>query len=479
MLPRDPKAPWPSSSNRKHDADGNYLSGSLPDFYTYDSTRQIATVQTFANNNITRQVFDGDGRRIKTRETTHITGQTSTQVTYYVTSSVLGGRVLTELTENGGKQRTFVYAGNQVLAWQMLLLGNEYVFWEHRDPSNASFRTTNPNGSLNDQTTINGRAAELDPSGADAALADPYLISPPAEENQEALISYPSFGSAGSLGTTYSWDGIRMPADELFEMVNTLLHGRFGISQALMQGTRIIGTRTVTERWRVQPHVPQPQDDDDIVRVDTVAPYFIETSYTMPLYGTDPMGMELLTASPQNPSTIPLGDLKRNLQSLLNQGDCEKFTTAVLAEAAKQFADPGHLKHFNTVMDGYNMISAQGNYVFEQIPFDTVRGDLFNADTNVDAGPGTVLLVPNRMIRRPTPKDIAFFQADYAWTALHETLHLGKRGWYSDQQLAEAAHSVAGLAKPVWNGQGDKPSYFSDVLDQELKKHCPKPQQRK
>lgn len=127
-------------------------------------------------------------------------------------------------------------------------------------------------------------------------------------------------------------------------------------------------------------------------------------------------------------------------------------------------------------MEGYNMITDQGGYVFRQVPFDTVGGDLFNAGMNVDAGPGTVLLVPNRLYRTPTAKDIAYYQADYAWTALHETLHLGKRGWYSDQQLAEAAYSFTGVAKPVWNGKGNKEDYFSNLLDQELKKHCPKPQ---
>jgi len=251
---------------------------------------------------------------------------------------VLGGRVLTELTENGGKQRTFVYAGSQVLAWQTLLLGTEQLVWEHRDPSNASFRTTNPNGSLNDQTAMNGRA-ELDPAGADAALVDPYLFSPPFEENQDSLIAYPSFGSAGSLGTTYSWDGIRMPADELFEMVNTLLHGRFGIAQALMHGTRVSGTRTVTERWRVQPHVQQPEDSDDVVRINTVAPYFINISYAMPLYGTDSLGIALLTP-PQNPERMLTRDevsgLIEDIYSLFKaHSQCEDFMNRLLGELKK------------------------------------------------------------------------------------------------------------------------------------------------
>jgi hypothetical protein len=52
-----------------------------------------------------------------------------------------------------------------------------------------------------------------------------------------------------------------------------------------------------------------------------------------------PGGQPSIVPNPQNSFTIPLGDLKSNLQALLKKGDCEKYTTDLLAEAAKQFAD--------------------------------------------------------------------------------------------------------------------------------------------
>jgi len=460
-----------------YDADGNYLSGNLPDFYIYDSAGQITTVQTFANNDTTIQVFDVDGLRVKTKETTHITGQTFTQVTYYITSSVLGGRVLTELTENGGKQRTFVYAGSQVLAWQTLLLGTEQLVWEHRDPSNASFRTTNPNGSLNDQTAMNGRAAELDPAGADAALVDPYLFSPPFEENQDSLIAYPSFGSAGSLGTTYSWDGIRMPADELFEMVNTLLHGRFGIAQALMHGTRVSGTRTVTERWRVQPHVQQPEDSDDVVRINTVAHYFIETSYTMPLYGTDSLGVELLTAAPQK--TIPVENLRSNVERLLRfknpnrKLSCGEAIQQLLDKAAEMFPK-WKGQNSKSFMEAFDRIAGQGNYVAELFPGmshagGTVDGDAFaSLDPGHGARPAKVYLHPFQYFNNPNN---AMAQLYYAFTALHETFHLAARGGYSDEDMARVVFALTGnKGLPSDSTKDQMP--WSNYWDNYLQQHC-------
>lgn len=264
-----------------YDADGNVLSGNAA--YTYNSAGQIAVVQWGTDNTV--QGFDGNGLRVKTTETTVSNGQSSTEVRYYVRSTVLGGQVVTEMSGNGTKKRTFVYAGGQVLAWQRIVEGVQRVTWEHRDPSNVSFRTTNEDGTMNGQTYVgDGAPAELDPSGANADVFDPYLLEPPPEENQGSLISYGSFGDASQLGTTYSWDGIPMPADELFQMVGQLMHGRFGIAQALMNGTRIIGTRTITAIG----HDPEG-----------TFPNIVYYHGIFPIYGTDPMAMGLLFGQPQ------------------------------------------------------------------------------------------------------------------------------------------------------------------------------------
>jgi YD repeat-containing protein len=235
-------------ADANYDADGNVLTGNYST-YTYNSAAQIAVVQSGTDN--TTQGFDGNGLRVKTAETTYWYGTPTTEVTYYVRSTVLGGQVITEMNANGAKQRTFVYAGKQVLAWQRIMSGVERVTWEHRDPSNASFRTTNENGSLNDQTYVgDGAPAELDPTGGDADVLDPYLFEPPPEENQGSLISYGSFGDVGQLGTTYSWDGIPMPADEFFQMVNQLMHGRFGMLEAsARESSRVVGYRNSGVRW--------------------------------------------------------------------------------------------------------------------------------------------------------------------------------------------------------------------------------------
>jgi hypothetical protein len=186
-----------------------------------------------------------------------------------VRSTVLGGEVLTEMEPGNNYTRTFVYAGGSVVATQESW-GIPFVWWEHRDPSSASYRTTPVSGQPGDQ-------AELDPVGANAGISNGAYQSIPEEGS---LAPYPSFGNGSNLGTTYSWDGIRMPADEFFQTVNTLLHGRFGIAQALMRGTRVIGTRTITATGTT---------DDRRIWV----------RFTEPIYGTDPMAMGLLFTEPQ------------------------------------------------------------------------------------------------------------------------------------------------------------------------------------
>lgn len=105
-------------------------------------------------------------------------------------------------------------------------------------------------------------------------------------------------------------------------------------------------------------------------------------------------------------------------------------------------------------MEGYNMIHSQGDYVLKQGNYHTVEGDLFNAGTNVDIGPGTVTIVTSRLYSAPTATQKALFQALYAFTALHETFHLGKRGGYTDDQIATAIAEVDSIALPMKTKDG-------------------------
>ena len=105
-----------------------------------------------------------------------------------------------------------------------------------------------------------------------------------------------------------------------------------------------------------------------------------------------------------------------------------------------------------------------------------IMTDLFANGMN-GTRPGTVFIVPNRLYDPPRVRQTALFQALYAFTALHETLHLGKEGWYDDEQLVTAAYSVAGKTLPKSDLTGfQRVQHFSNLLDDELKLHCPYPQ---
>jgi hypothetical protein len=155
-------------------------------------------------------------------------------------------------------------------------------------------------------------------------------------------------------------------------------------------------------------------------------------------------------------------------------GDCLKYTTKLLAEAARLFA--GNYTHLNTIMEGYGKITApgQGGYVFKTEGYDTVSGNLFANG----GSPATVELRQNGQYRPPSAQDIVFYQAIYAYKAVHETFHLASQNGYSDEQMARAAYSLAGKKmEPVpANITGlARLSIFSSRFDDELKKHCAYP----
>ena len=131
---------------------------------------------------------------------------------------MLGGKLLTELNENGAKHRTFVYAGSTVLATQEVVpfYGTQGVTWEHRDPSNASFRSTMTTGDI-------AEYRELDPTGADTT--SPLILTEPNDEVASSLVPYPSFSDPRHPGTTYAVNNIRVPVDDFMQRLDFLTHG--------------------------------------------------------------------------------------------------------------------------------------------------------------------------------------------------------------------------------------------------------------
>ncbi len=188
-----------------YDADGRLTSGSTGT-YIYDVA---GTISSFGDSdpNMTDQQFDGDGQRVKSvqRSYNDQTNQWVTDsVTYYLNSTVLGGQVVTELSGQGTKQRTYVYSGQTVLAWQSVAVnGSQSVAWEHRDASGASFRMTDASGQGA------GEPAELDPVGADGGLFKPLVWNPP--DSTGKLVTFRGFEDMDMAGGGCEVDRVPIP----------------------------------------------------------------------------------------------------------------------------------------------------------------------------------------------------------------------------------------------------------------------------
>ncbi|HYR75944.1 MAG TPA: hypothetical protein VEM96_08880 [Pyrinomonadaceae bacterium] len=216
--------------NWQYDADGNLTdtgSTQLSDYvqYTVDAagrnSRSVSVaIDSYHDPDSTvwgssvdlTQSFDGDGQKVKkvAGDTTidYTEGNTTTTTTTYLVRSSVLNQVVTELNETGQKQRTFVYLGSAVLAWQRQSTDNsQALLWEHRDPSNASYRVTAGGGGL----AISQQSAELDPLGNDAGLSN----SIPNPQHKQTW-SYPGFGSPNlSSDSQCTWDGDWVPCSVL------------------------------------------------------------------------------------------------------------------------------------------------------------------------------------------------------------------------------------------------------------------------
>jgi len=147
----DTNIPYTYSTNKNqrngftYDAAGNLKNDQVQN-YSYDATNQQTSATSAAYSLL--QGYDGNGLRGQKNDN----GAT----TYYLRSTVLGGAAVAELDGNGGWQRGYVYAGDQLLAIQ----SGGQVYWSHEDGVTKSKRVTDIYGNV--VSTI-----ELDPWGAD------------------------------------------------------------------------------------------------------------------------------------------------------------------------------------------------------------------------------------------------------------------------------------------------------------------------
>lgn len=178
--------PW------EYDADGRLISRNepppsllpfVPARHTYDAAgRRVQTTQTtsrvmFINSqpvNIKTAVtnadtYDGDGVSIKGAVTKQVNSQQpETDTTYYLRSSLLGGRVITAYNPQGARRASYVWAGGEVLAQQVSVdSAQPRLRWEQLNPVTGDGRETGTAGTLTAST-------HLDAFGVDIGESDPF-----------------------------------------------------------------------------------------------------------------------------------------------------------------------------------------------------------------------------------------------------------------------------------------------------------------
>jgi YD repeat-containing protein len=205
-------------SNYTYDADGRAKTTPKTRFY-YDAAGSV--VMTTNTQQTSRMIYnlDGEGRRIRQKEYVYYDYQyheTNDGPDYFIYSTVLG-KVLTEVNKNGVKLRTYIYGLGGVVA-----TANERTIsqtgvvvqepkWEHRDPSNATYITTDPNGER-----FFGEQAELNPAGVNVRTGSP---NPQNLSNPGGFGNYPFFGDTSGGPSCYKDWVLQESCGEVFQLI--------------------------------------------------------------------------------------------------------------------------------------------------------------------------------------------------------------------------------------------------------------------
>jgi hypothetical protein len=417
------------------DADGRMTSGEYV-AYEYDAAGRANTVWSSSTATLG---LDGDGQQVKSAETVY-DPQTQTDVTttkYYLRSTVLGGEVLTELESDGYYSRAFVYAGGAVLATQERWGGSEQVSWEHRDPSNASYRTSAVGNPV-------GVQAELDPVGANKGVSDPaYQQSIPDEG---ALAPYPSFNNPAQPNMTYSIDGVRVPLDHFMVMFNLNFKSNLYLAEQVAGASTpsLIGYSVSRFHGRLIRDFGLNLDrahDEALEQSNLTRNWLVDSNWDF--------DSSLL---PQNPfkgaplSTEEVNQLGKDVSNLLSNPKCAKFMNALLKQIG---ADTGKTAFSENAMDIFNAVRKQGGFSRRQGPFGAEGGDtvgnrraFININYNIDFATANYPLVSAANGRQ----------------ILHELMHVasGTSSDYSHYEMANAAWEVA--TSQGFKGIGPQPS---------------------
>jgi YD repeat-containing protein len=447
----------------EYDEDGNLID-SVNVQYTIDASGQANRVvsltmlpftpdsSVWGISNDLSLSLDGDGAVVKQVDTETMHGSaegdiTTTATTFFVRSSVLGGKVVMENNSETGV-RGFVYLGNEVLASQLTVGTFESLKWEHRDPGNASFRLTNGTGAVD-----SSEKAELDPLGNNAGTADPH--TPPSLKK---ISLYPGFGDTALSGDTQcNVNGILQPCSK--QILAAVTRGSLSVDS-------ISGYLPNWETIRVE----DPDDTSDTPEDpdNPNNPVTIREHYHYDLVYTGDVTVSVQQLQPQQKTqwkTVDSGGIRAALERMLRTGDCGKFVEDLINKLAARTKNPFISDY---VPDLFDAVMAEKGLV---------RGGL--ADKNkwsatVDGRIGkdaSIHLSSHFSLTHDERAAAASVNYIDAFNVLHELVHhAGKKGYYDDTQVATVLFEMTGTPGfKKKGGTGDHSTYFSKVLAQ----HCP------
>ncbi len=436
--------------------------------YHYDAGGTIRFIFDASINKWLTLVHDTDGRQVKRVETIN----TPVATVYFLRSSVLGGRIITELNESGQKRKGYVFAGSQLLAEQE----NSVVNWKLENPLTGSRGDAAENGFFSPM-------AEPDPMGVNLGFTDPFaepFFEPPAEEFVPRLL-----GDSGSCGlnpncTTCYLDGFEIGCDRAMHLLDI---GAADLQVTLNNGRRLtvpvqsfgLGIFRV---W-IPHHDPRGpgygSDSGDVIRTNTFQDDLLGHWETFSFNFTPGQGgMPRRDSTPQNPvpQTAPPGNLAQNVANLLT-GDCGEFVKSLYAKVAGMNPQQqAHSQTFN-LLDVFNTVNNRsGGVVFQPVTVGgRPAGGTVSGAIGDSAHPPTIHISPITYFNVLPDAGRRYAQYSYAMVAVHESFHLAGRGGYSDQQMAQAVFGLTGA--PGLPGKGSTAWDYSGYWNGVLKSKCP------
>ena len=399
--------------NFQYDADGRVLNGNGG--HLYDAAGREIFLDTSGHGTVAMN-FDGDGRQVKTVETSYDAEFNEIMETkYYVRSTVLGGQVLAEVNQATSEFRRFVYAGPSVLAWIYSYGAFETVSWEQRDPSGATERGTS--------------AQELDPLGADAGTHAAAV--PPADG---PLMSHGTSYGPSNPNVTYSLDGIRVSANDFMNFAGMAFQDPLNLMEwfARTNSGKKKGSRRSGVSWG-KPFEVIYDSNDKIVSIKwgEYDPELRNLNFgtTTSIFSNEGIPDLAVLQNPVKPR-IPVSDkelttIRADVEKAITAKPCADYLKAMLDQAAILTDEP-----YRDIMVTFDHIKffyqADGGFAFGSFEDGTAVATIRPFEKNFTSAERS-----------------AFIRTQTAQNFLGETLHhIGTHSRYRDAVLATALNMV-------------------------------------